>query len=29
VIDASEIDTFIAMAKTRQWEREPSVRTLS
>ncbi len=28
VIDASEIDMFIAMAKTRQWEREPFIRTL-
>jgi catalase len=28
VIDASEIDIFIAMAMTRQWDREPSIRTL-
>ena len=28
VIDASEIDMFIAMAKTRQWAREPSIRSL-
>ena len=28
VIDASEIDLFIAMSKTRQWAREPSIRTL-
>jgi catalase len=28
VIDASEIDMFIAMVKTRQWKREPSIRTL-
>jgi len=28
VIDASEIDLFIAMAKTRQWAREPSIRSL-
>jgi len=29
VIDASKPDQFIAAAKTRAWDREPSVRTLS
>ncbi|MEN9659855.1 MAG: hypothetical protein RL571_3320 [Pseudomonadota bacterium] len=29
VIDACEIDRFITMAKTRQWDREQSVRTLA
>jgi catalase len=29
VLDASSIDAFIAAAKTRQWDREKSVRTLA
>jgi len=29
VVDANDIDTFIAAAKTRQWDRENSVRTLA
>jgi len=29
VVDASDIDAFIAAAKTRQWDREKSVRTLA
>jgi catalase len=29
VVDASDKDAFIAMAKTRQWDREKSVRTLA
>jgi len=28
-VDASDKDAFIAAAKTRQWEREKSVRTLA
>ncbi len=29
IVDAGDADAFIAAAKTRQWEREPSVRTLA
>jgi catalase len=29
VVDASDKDAFIAAAKTRQWDREKSVRTLA
>lgn len=29
VVDASDVDAFIVAAKTRQWEREKSVRTLA
>ena len=29
VLDASSLDAFIAAAKTRQWDREKSVRTLA
>jgi len=29
VVDASDIDAFIAAARTRQWDREKSVRTLA
>ena len=29
VVDADDIDAFIAAAKTRQWDREKSVRTLA
>ena len=29
VVDAAEVEAFIAAAKTRQWDREPKVRTLA
>jgi catalase len=29
VVDANDKDAFIAAAKTRQWDREKSVRTLA
>ena len=29
VVDPSDIDAFLDAAKTRQWEREPKVRTLN
>jgi catalase len=29
VVDANDKDAFITMAKTRQWDREKSVRTLA
>jgi catalase len=29
VVDANDSEAFIAAAKTRQWEREKSVRTLA
>jgi catalase len=29
VVDASDEETFIAAAKTRQWDREKSIRTLA
>jgi hypothetical protein len=29
IVDANDINAFIAVAKTRQWEREKSVRTLA
>lgn len=29
VVDASDVDAFIAAAKTRQWDREKTVRTLA
>ena len=29
VVDANDIDAFIAASKTRQWDREKSIRTLA